>query len=99
MHSDVRESICVQLMDGQLSLYEQDVLTFARLLPDILIPGPLGYMNRTIAITLTGNFYVSCEYYSFIVVTIATAVTKHWLVYHQLWPIRIKNDNYSNRIT
>ena len=52
----MRESICVQLMDGQLSVYEQEVFTFARFLPNILIPGPLGYVKKTNAIvTVTGG--------------------------------------------
>ena len=46
IHSDVSESICVQSMDGQLSVCEQDVLTFAGFLPSILIPGPLVIWKR-----------------------------------------------------
>ena len=53
---DVKENICVQSMDGQLSIYEQDMFTFSRFLPNILIPGPLGYVKKTNAIvTVTGE--------------------------------------------
>lgn len=52
----MRESICVQSMDGQLSVYEEDVLTFARFLPNVMIPGPLGYVKKTNTIvTITGE--------------------------------------------
>ena len=52
----MRESICVQSMDGQLLVYEQDVFTFAHFIPSILIPCPLGYVKKTNAIvTITGE--------------------------------------------
>ena len=54
--SDMRESICVQSIDGQLSVYEQDMFTFARFLPNTVIPGPMGYVRKTNAIvTVTGD--------------------------------------------
>ena len=52
----MRECICVQSMDGQLSVYEQDVFAFARFLPNTVIPGPLGYVKKTNAIvTVSGD--------------------------------------------
>ena len=52
----MRENISVQSMDGQLSVCEQEMFTFTRFLPNILIPGPLGYVKKTNAIvTVTGG--------------------------------------------
>lgn len=38
-----REFICVQSLDGVLSVYEQDLFAFSRFLPNVLLPGPLSY--------------------------------------------------------
>ena len=54
--ADTRECICVQSMDGQLSIYEQEVFGFARFLPNVLIPGPLCYVKKTNAmVTVSGE--------------------------------------------
>ena len=37
------ESIAVQSMDGQISFYENETLSFTRYLPNFLLPGPLAY--------------------------------------------------------
>ena len=47
------EYLC-SVMDGQLLVHEQDVFTFARFLPNILIPAPLGYVKKIIAIVTIG---------------------------------------------
>ena len=39
--------VCVQSMDGQLSVFEQETLAFARYLPNFLIPGKDVYVYTT----------------------------------------------------
>ena len=39
-----KDFICVQSMDGTLSVYEQESFSFTRFLPDSLLPGPLAYV-------------------------------------------------------
>lgn len=42
-----RESICVQSLDGQLAVFEQERFAFRRPLDGCLLPGPLAYVPRT----------------------------------------------------
>lgn len=42
-----RDFICVQSMDGTLSVYEQESFSFTRFLPDSLLPGPICYVAAT----------------------------------------------------
>ena len=39
-----RDHVCVQSMDGALSVFEQEVFAFSRFLPNSLIPGPIKYI-------------------------------------------------------
>ncbi|XP_067931750.1 protein PTHB1-like [Watersipora subatra] len=39
-----KDFICVQSMDGTLSVFEQESFSFTRFLPDSLLPGPLAYV-------------------------------------------------------
>ena len=99
MCSDMRESICVQSMDGQLSVYEQDMFTFARFLPNILIPGPMGYVRKTNAIvTVTGDHKLEAFTYvnnvNLKVIAIVTTGTERWWEHHQLQSIRIGSPDY-----
>ena len=56
--------ICIQSMDGQLSFYERETLTFSRFLPQFLLPGPLCY-NQALDcfITCSSAFEVECYKY------------------------------------
>src|SRR4051812_29060443 len=38
-----RDFICVQSLDGTLSVYEQESFAFTRFLPGALLPAPLAY--------------------------------------------------------
>jgi|AntAceMinimDraft_5_1070358.scaffolds.fasta_scaffold30221_2 Bardet-Biedl syndrome 9 protein len=56
--------ICVQSMDGQLCVFEQETLAFARYLPNFLIPGPLAYCRQMDALlTCNSCFEVECYKY------------------------------------
>lgn len=39
-----KDYICIQSMDGTLSVYEQESFSFTRFLPDSMLPGPLAYV-------------------------------------------------------
>ena len=55
------EQLCVQSMDGQLKIFEQETLAFARYLPGFLLPGPLAYDPRLDAfITCSSTFELEC---------------------------------------
>eukprot|EP00227_Mantoniella_beaufortii_P020094 CAMPEP_0197575954 /NCGR_PEP_ID=MMETSP1326-20131121/1147_1 /TAXON_ID=1155430 /ORGANISM="Genus nov. species nov., Strain RCC2288" /LENGTH=442 /DNA_ID=CAMNT_0043138795 /DNA_START=95 /DNA_END=1420 /DNA_ORIENTATION=- len=56
--------ICVQSMDGQLSVFEQETLAFARYLPNFLIPGPLVYCRQNDSfLTCNSCFELECYKY------------------------------------
>merc|ERR1719253_1931934 len=43
-----REYICVQSLDGVVSVFEQDTFAFSRLIsPDFMVPGPICYIAKT----------------------------------------------------
>jgi Bardet-Biedl syndrome 9 protein len=42
-----RDFICVQSVDGTISVFEQESFTFTRFLPGALLPGPIRYVGRT----------------------------------------------------
>lgn len=42
-----RDFLCVQSMDGTLSIFEQESFAFSRFLPGALIPGPLKYIHSS----------------------------------------------------
>lgn len=43
--SQNREFICVQSLDGMLTVFEQESFAFCTFLPDFLLPGPLAYLT------------------------------------------------------
>ncbi len=45
--SSPHEYICVQSMDGMLSVYEYESYSLSCFLPKVLIPGPLKYVSKT----------------------------------------------------
>lgn len=56
--------ICIQSMDGQLSFYERERLTFSRFLPQFLLPGPLCYYEpMNYLITCSSAYEVECYKY------------------------------------
>lgn len=56
--------ICVQSMDGQLCVFEQETLAFARYLPNFLLPGPLAYCRQTDSfLTCNSCFELECYKY------------------------------------
>lgn len=58
------DSICVQSMDGQLFVLEQDSFSFARFLNDFLVPGPIAYLPGTDCIvTVNSAMHVQCYKY------------------------------------
>jgi len=42
-----KDFICVQSMDGTISVFEQESFAFCRFLPGALLPGPMKYVPRT----------------------------------------------------
>jgi Bardet-Biedl syndrome 9 protein len=64
--------VCVQSMDGQLGVFEQETLAFARYLPNFLIPGPLVYC-RQIDSFLTCNSCFELECYKYHVLASSSA--------------------------
>lgn len=45
-HFSGKDFICVQSMDGTISIFEQESFAFSRFLPGALLPGPIQYMPR-----------------------------------------------------
>jgi len=58
------ESICVQSLDGQLSFFEGEAISFKRFLPNFLLPGPLAYVPDTDSF-VTANSGMVLESYKF----------------------------------
>mmetsp|Transcript_22638 Transcript_22638/g.70294 ORF Transcript_22638/g.70294 Transcript_22638/m.70294 type:complete len:843 (+) Transcript_22638:343-2871(+) len=60
-----RDYICVQSMDGQLCVYEQETFAFSRFLHNFLVPGPLLYLQKTDSfITCNSSYDVECYKYT-----------------------------------
>ena len=56
-----RDFICVQSMDGTVSVFEQEIFSFSRFLPGTLLPGPIGYVAKTDNIvTVASSRQVDC---------------------------------------
>ena len=67
-----RDFICVQSMDGTVSVYEQETFAFSRFLPGALLPGPLCYVPKTDSFVTVSSSrqvesykYVMISYYVF----------------------------------
>ncbi|XP_078489458.1 protein PTHB1-like [Ciona intestinalis] len=70
-----RDYICVQSIDGSLSLFESESFIFTRFLPRFLLPGPLVFNPRTDSfITISSANFL--ESYSYQVLAVATDVDK-----------------------
>jgi len=62
--SAAMDYICVQSMDGQLTVYEQETFTFSRFLHNFLLPGPLCYAQKIDSfVTCNSSFEVECYKY------------------------------------
>mmetsp|Transcript_9744 Transcript_9744/g.17769 ORF Transcript_9744/g.17769 Transcript_9744/m.17769 type:complete len:906 (+) Transcript_9744:236-2953(+) len=58
------DSICVQSMDGQIFVLEQDCFAFARFLNNFLLPGPIAYVKEIDSIvTVNSEMQVECYKY------------------------------------
>lgn len=65
-----KDSVCVQSMDGTLSIFESENFAFTRFIPGFLMPGPLAYSPRIDSfITLSSNRCL--EAYSYQVLAVA----------------------------
>ena len=54
-----KDFMCVQSIDGAISIFEQESYTFSRFLPDFLLPNPIVYVDRTDSlITLSSSYEV-----------------------------------------
>ena len=60
-----REHLCVQSMDGYVSLIEQDRLVGLRQLSKFLLPGPLAYCTKADCfVTFNSQMEIDCYKYS-----------------------------------
>ena len=54
-----KDFMCVQSIDGAISIFEQESYTFSRFLPDFLLPNPIIYVDRTDSfVTLSSSYEV-----------------------------------------
>ena len=54
-----KDFMCVQSIDGAISIFEQESYTFSRFLPDFLLPNPIVYVDRTDSlVTLSSSYEV-----------------------------------------
>ncbi|KAJ8320825.1 hypothetical protein KUTeg_002412 [Tegillarca granosa] len=66
-----KDFICVQSMDGTISIFEQESFSFSRFLPGALLPGPLKYVPRLDSfVTASSAWQVEC--YKYQVLAVAT---------------------------
>ncbi|KAK3791729.1 hypothetical protein RRG08_011523 [Elysia crispata] len=69
-----KDFICVQSMDGTLSVFEQESFAFSRFLPGALLPGPLQYMPRLdMFVTASSSWRVEAYKYQVLAVASDTA--------------------------
>nr|CAB3225188.1 protein PTHB1-like [Phallusia mammillata] len=70
-----QDFICVQSMDGALSIFEHETFTFTRFLPGFLLPGPICFNPRTDSfLTVSSSMFL--ESYSYQVLAVATDSSK-----------------------
>ena len=56
-----KDFICVQSMDGTVSIFEQESFAFSRFLPGALLPGPIKYVPKLDSfITVSSAWQVEC---------------------------------------
>ena len=59
------ELICIQSVDGQLTIVNKDTLQLEITLPDFYLPGPLIYAKHSDSLIITNtNFEIECYRYS-----------------------------------
>ncbi|KAL3267708.1 hypothetical protein HHI36_006839 [Cryptolaemus montrouzieri] len=59
-----RDFICVQSLDGMLSIFEQESFAFSCFISVFLLPGPLVYVRKTDSFVTSGsNWYIQCFKY------------------------------------
>uniref|UniRef100_A0A2C9K7V7 PTHB1 N-terminal domain-containing protein n=1 Tax=Biomphalaria glabrata TaxID=6526 RepID=A0A2C9K7V7_BIOGL len=69
-----KDFICVQSMDGTVSIFEQESFAFTRFLPGALLPGPIRYMPRLDSfVTATSSWKVEAYRYQVLAVASETA--------------------------
>ncbi|XP_041374621.1 protein PTHB1-like [Gigantopelta aegis] len=65
-----KDFLCVQSMDGTLSVFEQETFAFSRFLPGALLPGPVKYIPRTDSfVTVSSLRQVECYKYQVLAVS------------------------------
>lgn len=66
-----KDFLCVQSMDGTVSVFEQESFAFTRFLPGALLPGPLKYIPRLDSfVTVSSSWQLEC--YKYQVLAVAT---------------------------
>lgn len=66
-----RDFLCVQSMDGTVSIFEQESFSFCRFLPGALLPGPIRYMPKLDSfVTVSSTWQLEC--YKYQVLAVAT---------------------------
>lgn len=56
-----KDFICVQSMDGTVSIFEQESFSFSRFLPGALLPGPLKYIPKLDSfVTASSSWQLEC---------------------------------------
>ncbi|KAK7112873.1 protein PTHB1-like isoform X2 [Littorina saxatilis] len=64
-----KDFICVQSMDGTISIFEQESFAFSRFLPGALLPGPIKYVPRLDSfVTVSSAWRVECYKYQVLAV-------------------------------
>ena len=59
-----KDFICVQSMDGSVSIFEQESFAFTRFLPGALLPGPIKYNPRVDSfVTVSSSWQIECYKY------------------------------------
>ncbi|XP_014669826.1 PREDICTED: protein PTHB1-like [Priapulus caudatus] len=70
-----KDFLCVQSMDGAVSMFEQETFVFSRFLPGFLLPGPICYVSRTDSFVLATSSW-QLESYTYQNLAIATDAPK-----------------------
>jgi hypothetical protein len=69
-----RDYICVQSMDGMLSVYEHESHAMSFFLPKVLIPGPIKYVARTDSfVTVNSTWHLESYKYQMLSAAAAAA--------------------------
>jgi hypothetical protein len=78
-----KDFLCVQSMDGTVSVFEQESFAFTRFLPGALLPGPIKYVPRLDSfITVSSSWQLECyKYVMFPVCLIYKLILTHFWLY------------------